>query len=191
MSDELMQQQIKELNQKVDLLLEYVAEQRQKAQVYDDLVDDLTRIGNDVIKTSIKELDDYALEIDMEEVKSLAFRFLRNIETFNSLLSMLQSADDLIKDAYPILKEMIIDFTYEMDKFERAGIFDSLGTISKNLTNPVFLESMARITTIIVNVKPDDQLDNQSIFKLIKEMNSPEVRKSLSYGLRVVKEISK
>lgn len=191
MSNEILQQQITELNQKVDLLLEYITEQRQKRQVYDDLADDLTRVGNDLIKSSIKELDDYNLEVDMDEVKSLVFRFLRNIETFNSLLSLLQSADDLAKDAYPIVKEMIIDFTYEMDKHERAGIFESLKTISKNLTNPLFLASMARISSIMTNVKPDDKIDNKSLFKLMKEINSPEVRQNLSYGLRVIKEISK
>jgi uncharacterized protein YjgD (DUF1641 family) len=191
MSNEILEQQIKELNQKVDLLLEFITEQRQTRQVIDDLTDDLTRVGNDLIKTSIKELDDYGLEVDMEEVKSLVFRFLRNIETFNSLLSLLQSADDLAKDAYPIVKEMIIDLTYEMDKFERAGIFESLKTISKNLTNPVFLQSMARITNIIATIKPDEKLDNKSLFRLIKEINSPEVKRSLSYGIRVIKEISK
>jgi uncharacterized protein YjgD (DUF1641 family) len=191
MTNELMQQQITELNQKVDLLLEYITEQRQKRQVWDDLADDLYRVGNDAFKTAVKEFDDRGLELDMEQVKSMIFSFLKNIETFNTLLTMLQSITDFAKDASPIVKEMIIDLTYEMDRLEKAGVFDSLKTILQNISNPQFLQTVAHITTVLNTTKPDDKLDNKSLFKIFKELRSPEVRKSLSYGLRIVKELSK
>lgn len=191
MSTEIMQQQIYELNQKVDLLLEYINEQRQKRQVLDDLADDLYRIGNDAFKTAVKEFDDRGIELDMDQLKLLLFKFIRNIETFNTLLTMLESITDLAKDVSPILKEVIIDLTHEMERLENAGVFDSLKTILNNITNPQFLETIAHITTILANTKPDAKLDNKSLFKIMKEMRSPEVRRGLSYGLRIVKELSK
>ncbi len=191
MTTELMQQQISELNQKVDLLLEYITEQRQKRQVWDDLADDLYRVGNDAFKTAVKEFDNRGVELDMDQVKMMIFSFLKNIETFNTLLTMLQSVTDFAKDASPIVKEMIIDLTYEMDRLEKAGVFDSLKTILQNISNPQFLQTVANITSVLNNTKPDEKLDNKSLFKIMKEMRSPEVRRGLSYGLRIVKELSK
>jgi len=191
MTTEIMQQQITELNRKVDLLLEYITEQRQKRQVWDDLADDLYRVGNDAFKTAVKEFDDRGVELDMDQVKLMIFSFLKNIETFNTLLTMLQSATDFVKDASPIVKEVIIDLTYEMDRLEKAGVFDSLKTILQNISNPQFLQTVAHITTVLNNTKPDEKLDNKSLFKIMKEMRSPEVRRGLSYGLRIIKELSK
>ena len=191
MSTEIMQQQITELNQKVDLLLEYVSEQRQKRQVFDDLADDLYRISNDAFKTAVKEFDDRGIEMNMDELKIMFFKFIRNIETFNTLLTMLESVTDLVKDVSPIAKEVIIDLTHELDRLENAGVFDSLKTIFNNISNPQFLATMAHLTTVLTEIKPDAKLDNKSLFKIIKEMRSPEVRRGLSYGLRIVKELSK
>jgi len=191
MTTELMQKQISELNQKVDLLLEYVSEQRQKRQVWDDLADDLYRVGTDAFKYTIKEFDDRGVEIDTEQVKMLIFSFLKNIETFNKMLTMLQSVTDFAKDASPIVKEIIIDLTYQMDKLEKAGVFNSLKTILQNISNPQLLNSVAHITTVLNNIKPDQNIDNKSLFKIFKELKTPEVRRGLSYGLRIIKEISK
>lgn len=191
MSTELLQQQITELNQKVDLLLEYVGEQRQKRQVFDDLADDLYRISNDAFKTAVKEFDDRGIEMNMDELKIMIFKFIRNIETFNTLLTMLESVTDLVKDVSPIAKEVIIDLTHELDRLENAGVFDSLKTIFNNISNPQFLATMAHLTSALASIKPDAELDNKSLFKILKEMRSPEVRRGLSYGLRIVKELSK
>lgn len=191
MNNEHIQQQIQELNQKVDLLLEYVKEQRQKQQVWDDLSDDLYRVGKDAFQTLTKDLDERGIELDIEQAKMMIYRFLQNVETFNTLLSMLQSTTDFIKDASPIVKEMIIDLTYELDRLEKAGVFESLKTILSNLANPDFLKTMAHVTTVLANTKPDEELDNKSMFKIMREMNSKEVRRSLSYGIRLMKELSK
>ncbi len=191
MSEELLQKQITELNQKVDLLLEYVTEQRQKSQILEDLVDDVSRVGNDLVKSSVKELDDYGLEFDPEEVKLLIFRLLRNIGTFNNLLSLLENGADFVKDVSPLVKEMIIDLTQELDRMEESGIIQSLKTISANAMNPAVLNTLAHASVVLSNTKMDEQLDNKSLFKIIRELNSPEVRKSLSFGIRILKEISK
>ncbi len=191
MNNEYLQQQIQELNQKVDLLLEYVKEQRQKQQVWDDLSNDLYKVGKDAFQTLTKDLDERGIELDVEQAKMMIYRFLQNVETFNTLLNMLQSTTDFIKDVSPIVKEIIIDLTYELDKLEKAEVFVSLKTILSNLSNPDFLKTLAYITTVIANTKPNKELDNKSIFKIMRELNSKEVRRSLSYGIRIMKELSK
>ncbi len=182
--------QINDINRKLDLLLEYIGEQRQKRQVVDDLIEDVTRVGTEIFKTSVKELDERGIEIDPDEAKNLIFTLLSNIKTFNMLLSTLQNVTDFVKDAAPIAREMIIDVTHELHRLHENGTIDAVKSIARNVTNPKLLQSIARITQVLNETGIDEKLDNKSLFKLYKELKSPEVRKGLSYTLRVVKAIS-
>jgi uncharacterized protein YjgD (DUF1641 family) len=40
-------------------------------------------------------------------------------------------------------------------------------------------------------VKPDEKLDDISMFKLVKTLNNKEVKSSLSYLIRILQEINK
>lgn len=191
MEEIAIQNQINELNEKVDTLLEYIIAQNKKNQAIDDFIDDAYKVGIDLFKTTAVELDNHGVEVDMDEVKILIFKLLKNIQTFNTLINMLESLVDLMKDATPIAREMIIDLTYQLDKLEKNGTIESLKTITTNLTNPDLLQSLAKISSAITNVKPDEKLDNISMFKLMKSLNNREVKSSLSYLIRILQEINK
>jgi len=49
--------QIAELNQKVDMILEYVNQQRLKSDAIDDLIGDASIIGKDVYDSTVKALE--------------------------------------------------------------------------------------------------------------------------------------
>lgn len=191
MEEITIQNQINELNNKVDTLLEYIIAQNKKNQAIDDFIDDAYKVGIDLFKTSAVELDNNGVEVDMDEVKILIFKLLKNIQTFNTLMNMLESMVDLVKDATPIAREMIIDLTYQLDKLEKNGTIESLKTITINLTNPDLLQSLAKISSAITSVKPDEKLDNISMFKLMKSLNNREVKSSLNYLIRILQEINK
>jgi len=191
MEEIAIQNQINELNEKVDTLLEYIIAQNKKIKAIDDFIDDAYKVGIDLFKTTAVELDNHGVEVDMDEVKILIFKLLKNIQTFNTLINMLESMVDLMKDATPIAREMIIDLTYQLDKLEKNGTIESLKTITTNLTNPDLLQSLAKISSAITNVKPDEKLDNISMFKLMKSLNNREVKNSLSYLIRILQEINK
>lgn len=191
MEEIAIQNQINELNEKVDTLLEYIIAQNKKNQAIDDFIDDAYKVGIDLFKTTAVELDNHGVEVDMDEVKILILKLLKNIQTFNTLINMLESLVDLMKDATPIAREMIIDLTYQLDKLEKNGTIESLKTITTNLTNPDLLQSLAKISSAITSVKPDEKLDNISMFKLMKSLNNREVKNSLSYLIRILQEINK
>ena len=191
MEEIAIQNQINELNEKVDTLLEYIIAQNKKNQAIDDFIDDAYKVGIDLFKTTAVELDNHGVEVDMDEVKILILKLLKNIQTFNTLINMLESLVDLMKDATPIAREMIIDLTYQLDKLEKNGTIESLKTITTNLTNPDLLQSLAKISSAITSVKPDEKLDNISMFKLMKSLNNREVKSSLSYLIRILQEINK
>jgi len=136
--------QIVELNNKVDVLMEYVNQQRLQTQAVQDLLNDVSIIGKDVYDSTVDELDKRQVEIQPDELTGLGISFLRNINNFNILMSSLESFMDLSKDLSPIINESIIDFTKLMADFEAKGYFE-------------FLKSMALMTDdFIQNFSADD-----------------------------------
>jgi len=87
-----------------------------------------------------------------------------------------------------------------MDKFIRIFTVDDLRNmqdnieniagIIRNLTQPGLLTSFNRASKAIAEVNTDDNLDNKSLFGLLKQLNSPGIRKSLSYSLRLMQAIN-
>jgi uncharacterized protein YjgD (DUF1641 family) len=185
-----LQSQIDKLNRKLDILLESALTLQKKNEVIDDFIDDAYRVGIDAFKTSVKEFDENSVQLNTDEVKILFFKLLKNIETFNTLISLLESTVDFIKDATPLAREMIIDLSYQLDKLDKNQTIPSIKAILKNFSQPEFLQSIANISTAVATVKPDKNLDNISLFKLFKMLNSSEVKSSLAYMLRILQNIN-
>jgi len=215
-----IQNQINELTQKVDLLLQYVTEQRLKSEVIDDFIADAAIVGKDVFRSTVEELDKQGCDMDPEELKYLAFKLMKNLKNFSKMIELFESTVDFLHDVSPVINEVGVDVIKKMNTFEQKGYFDYLKqimqlmsqmqkqftvddiknlssntetifSIFKKFTDKEFLNSINHTATVLSTVKIDDTLDNKSYFKLMKEMNSPEVRKSFSFLLRIIKEINK
>ncbi len=214
-----IQNQIDEINKKLDILLDEMLIQKSRRQSMDDLVDDLNIIGKDAFNTAVVELDKAGIEVDSECVTRLGIKLLKNTSTFNQMIDRLESINDFLKDAEPIVRQMGLDTINKLAEFERKGYFEYLKALAelgeniiknysaedikllsentetifnivKNLTNPEFLKKADKITNALNNLSIDDKTDNKSLFKILKEINSPEVRKTLSYSLRLIKDVS-
>lgn len=220
MEENNIQLQINEINRKLDLLLDHVGEQHLKREELDDLIEDLSIVGKDAFQNTVIALDKAGVELDSDALASLAIKLIRNIGTFNEMIELLESANDFMKDASPIVRQIGLDAVTKLAEFEQKGYLEYLaemgkmmgkitenytvedirnltknldlifGTI-KNLTNPSLLQAAEKATAVIARTNMDDTLDNKSLFKLFKEMRSPEVRKTLFYSLRLLKEIAK
>jgi len=220
MDEKNMQQEINELNRKLDLVLEEMQVQRRKREELEDLLTDLSYIGKDIFQTGVIELDHAGVEVDAECVTRLGIGLIKNVSTFNQLLGMLESMMDLAKDVEPIIRQMGLDAINKMAEFEQKGYIDfvkQLGNVAEkfmsqytaedlkrlsenmdkitsiigNLTQPSVLDALEKASRAFAETSPDPQLDNKSIFKLFKELNSPEIRKSMSYSLRFIKSLAK
>lgn len=213
-----IQTQIDEINGKVDLILEYVNQQRLKSDAVDDLVADLSIIGKDMYDTAVQELDNQDIQIDPEELKALGIRLVKNIKTFNSLLAGLESANDFIKDAGPIANEVIIDFTKKLNEFESKGYFEfasEFGSVVdnivthfsredvklladnvvviletlKSLTQPEMLRALNNGVKVYGSIQMTD-IPEYSIFRLLREMRKPEMKRSLGFMVMFLKNLS-
>ena len=144
MEEKALQTQITELNQKVDLLLEYVNQQRLKTNQLEDLVADVSIVGKDMYDSAVEDLDNRMVNLDLDQVKGLVLRILRNMENMNKFLEIFESMNDLIKDAVPIFNEVIIDFTKKLNEFDQKGYFE------------FFAEAGNIFDNIITHYKPED-----------------------------------
>lgn len=214
-----LQQQINDINRKLDLLLDYMHSQKLKSSAVDDLVSDLSIIGKDMYDTAVVELETRQVQIDPDEVKMLMIKLVKNVPTFLQMIDMLESITDLAKDASPMVNEMIIDFTRKLHEFEQKGYFefaresgkvidkivthynaedirnlsDNVVTILdtvKNLTQPDMLHALNNALRVF-NSMEMDKLPEYSIWRVMRELNSPEMKKGMAFMVLFLKNLSK
>ena len=218
MEEKNIQSQIDALDKKLDLILGYVHQQKLNSNVVEDLVSDLTIIGKDAYDSTVEELDKRQVELDPSELTGLAVSFLRNIGNIKLMMDTLEMAVDLSKEVGPIANEVIIDFTKQMNTFEQKGYFAffkevgpildnivagfspqdlreladsivSMLSIVKDMTQPEVLGTMQNAVRAF-NSMETESVPSYSIWRVMKEMNSPEMKKALGYGITFMKNVS-
>ena len=80
---------IEKMEKKLDLVLEYVTEQRNKSEVVEDLISDLSLIGKEVYNTSVAGLERQSVEINPDQLSEIGINLLKNIGNFNRTLALL------------------------------------------------------------------------------------------------------
>jgi len=214
-----IQLQINEINQKLDMLLGHMQEQKLKATMVDDLLADLAIVGKDVYDTTVTQLDNYSVELDPEQLKLLAVKLLKNIPTFIRLIDTMESLTDLARDAGPMVNEMIIDFTKKLHELESRGYFtffketgkvldnvithfsakdisdlaDNIVTILmtiKNFTQPEMLKGMNNAVKVFNSLEMD-KVPDYSFWQMIRELKSPEMKRGMAFMITFMKNISR
>jgi uncharacterized protein YjgD (DUF1641 family) len=212
------QSQIDELNSKLDLILEEIELQKKHRREMEDLKDDLFRVGKDVYETTVTELEQVHDHIKTGDILHLGKKLLRNVNNLNRAFDQLESTRDFLRDVSPLVRESIIDLMNKMDEFDRKGYFqfikelqragdnivtsftandvkllgDNIVTILntiKNLTQPDMLQAINNAVAVYKNidVKVDEKI---SLSSLIREINSPEVKRGLAVGLKFLKNLA-
>ncbi len=218
MNEKNMQEQIDAMNRKLDLVLEEIQAQREIRKNVSDLSADLYNVGKDMFGSAVTELDNAGVEIDGEAVKVLLLKVIRNIDTLNELFDMLESGYDLIRDVSPILHQIGLDGIKTMNELEKKGyvdFFKESGKIIDNIVTHFSTEDVGllaeNIVTILETVKnltqPEmlsainnglvvyksldvNHIPEYSLFKAMRAMNSPELRKGLGFMITFLKNIA-
>ncbi len=219
MTEQKIQQQIDDVNRKLDIILEEVFAQKQSRETISDLADDLSIVGKDVFKNTVIELDKAGIELDSDAVKGTGIRLIRNIDNINEFLDTLESINDFLKDASPIVQQVGLDAIKKMNELDQKGYIEFFKELSKVLENivshftPQDVKELAdNVVTILETVKgmtqPDmlSAMDNAvnvfknldtkdipeySLWKAMKEMRSPEMKKGLGFMITFLKNLAK
>jgi uncharacterized protein YjgD (DUF1641 family) len=99
--------------------------------------------------------------------------------------------DDFMKDVTPILHQVGLDAINKMHELDQKGYFETLPRLLKNLSDPALLAALAKVTKAVAEVKVESDKDILSMWQIMKQLRSKEVRKTLTYSLKVIKEIAK
>jgi uncharacterized protein YjgD (DUF1641 family) len=219
MTEQKIQLQIDEINKKLDLILEEIFIQRQNREATKDLAEDLSIIGKDVFRNSVIELDKAGVELNGESLAGMGIRLIRNIDNINEFLDTLESVNDFLKDATPIARQVGLDAIQKLHELEQKGYIDFFRELITILDNVVAgftkedVKALAdNIVTILSTVKsmtqPDmlEALNNgvkvyksidtknireYTIWKAMREMRSPEMRKGLGFMITFLKNLVK
>jgi len=219
MSEENIQQQINELNSKMDLILDYVRDQKLKSDTIEDLISDVSIIGKDVYDSTVVELENRQVEIDPADLTNLGISFLRNIKSFVTIMDTFESIMDLTKEVGPIANEVIIDISKKLGEFEDKGYFDffretlkivdnivmgfspedvkslsenivTIMSTVKQITQPELMNTVNNAVKIYSSIQVDD-IPEYSLWKAFREMNTPEMKKGLGFVITFMKNLSK
>jgi uncharacterized protein YjgD (DUF1641 family) len=219
MTEQHIQQQIDDINRKLDIILEEVFAQKQNRESLNDLVDDLSIIGKDAFKNSVIELDKAGVEVDSEALKGTAIRLIRNIENLNEFLDTLESINDFMRDVSPILRQVGLDAIQKMNEMDQKGYIEFFRELTRIMDNIVthftvqdVKELADNVVTILETVKgmtqPDmlHALDNgvkvyksldtknipeYSMWKAFREMQTPEMKRGIGFMITFLKNLTK
>ena len=217
--DNNVQVQIEAMNKKLDLVIEEINLQKLRRKATDDLIKDVSLVGRDVFKASVEELDKAGVELDTEAVKSLLIKLVRNVGLLNEAVDMLESVNDFVKDASPIAHQIGLTTIHKLAEYEQKGYFeflkgvmqivdrlinectvDDLKNISdnipylvetmKNITNPEVLGAMNNAIGTFCETD-FEKTDSMSVWKVFREMNSPEMKKAMGFLITFSKALIK
>ncbi len=181
MDNKNIQDQINDINRKLDIVLEEVLAQKETRQSLEDLTSDISIIGTDMFKSTVTELDNAGIEVDGEALKMLIFKFIRNIDTINEAFEMLESASDFIKDVTPIMHQFGLDSIKTFNQLEQKGYIDFFQEgirIIENIMNHFSVEDVKELADSAV-----------TILETVKSLTQPEMLKAVNSGLIVYKSI--
>ncbi|HON17759.1 MAG TPA: hypothetical protein PK990_01160 [Salinivirgaceae bacterium] len=214
------QTQIDQLNQKLDAILQMLQKQQQQAEMVEDLVNDITIIGNDAFQNVVNDLAVQNIQVGSEEIRYLVYKILRNIKTFGQLMDMLESMMDLMNDLGPVVHDAGIVLTEKLAELDRNGTLSylrqlgllaadiknhiteedivrlrenmpAIGQVFRNFTQPNIVKALSELSQSIATISIDEKTDTKSLFALVRQLNQPEVRRVLSVTLRIMAEIGK
>ncbi len=218
MTDNNIQSQIDQINQKLDLILEEATLQKQNREIVVDLVDDLAIVGKDAFKGMVDSLDNAGIEVDGNQVNHLILNFIRNINNMNMLFRTLENVTDFLKDASPIIKQIGIDATDKFNELDNKGYFEVLNQITialdtimsryskkdiENLSDNIItvtdtllaISDPAVMKKIEIFARTYKDIDHESvpeysIWKVMRELNKPGMKKSIGFIMTFLRKIN-
>ncbi len=219
MENKNIQEQMNELNQKMDLVLESLTQQHRKTEQVEDLFADLQVVGKDMYDTAVVELENQQVELDVDQLKNLGLKLLTNVEDISVMLSLFESLVDFARDAGPLFREWVIDATKRLNEFEQKGYFEFFGELGrlvdnlvthfskedvaaladniviiietiKSMTQPEIMKSVQKVLEVY-NQFDKEKIPEYSLVKLIRELRKPEMKKSMGMMVSMAKNLYK
>ncbi len=201
MVDGNLQIQMDQINKKLDLITKEIYAQKSNRQSMEDLQADLTKISSSAIQVGTKKLEDISQYFSMDDLAYLTKKLLNNINNLTKLFEMIENMMDFYESFMPLTKEMMVTTEKKLDKIGKLGYFDLFKILKDRIDILMQTTSKEELTTLgnnIVaflraakNTNLDFSTSNKSIFYLIKETNSREMKGVISTLIQLINNFDK
>lgn len=210
--------QLEQIQSSLDEISAELALVKKQRQEMEDLKEDLTRVAKDLFAGAIEEFEDIAPFVNTGDFLHLVKLVARNTNNITGVIYKLESALDFFEDFRPIGKELFNDTLEKLDELDRAKYFEFgkeafritdnvvdhftaedvrlladnivpiLETV-KSITQP---EMMGAVTNAVAVFSSMDieEAPEVSIWKAMRELNTPEMKRGLGFLIAFLKNIS-
>jgi len=218
MAETDLSKQLAQIQASLDGITEELALVKKQRQEMEDLKEDLTRVAKDLFAGAIEEFEDIAPFVKTGDFLHLVKLILRNTNNITQVIGKLESTLDFFEDFTPIGKELFGDTLDKLDELDRAKYFE-FASEAKHIADNVLEHFSAEdvrlladnIVPILETVKsmtqPEmmgaiknavvifDKMDTQdvkeiSIWKVMRELNTPEMKRGLGFMIAFMKNIA-
>ena len=219
MADQNLELQLQSINKKLDLISEELAVVRRQREELNELKQDLTIIAKDLFNTAIEEFEDIAPFVQTGDFLHLLKKILQNTQNITMVMTKFESGLDFFADAKPVGKELFNDTLEKLNEFDQKGYFQfikelinvadrvvehfseedvkllgnniiSILETIKSLTQPEMLSAIKNAVGIYQNLDPTDA-PQYSVWKLMRELNTPEIKRGIGFVMAFLKKITK
>ena len=218
MVDKYLELQLQTIDKKLDLISEELAVVRKQREELNELKQDLTIITKDLFSTAVDEFEDIAPFVQTGDFLHLLKKILQNTRNITNVMTQFESGLDFFADIKPISKDLFNNTLEKLNDLDQKGYFqfikelmnvadrvvehfsdedvkllgDNIITILetvKGLTQPEMLTAINNAVGIYQNLDPKDT-PQYSIWKVMKELNTPEMKKGIGFVITFLKKIT-
>ncbi len=212
-----MDKDLEILNQKLDHITERLEETARRQKEFKELQHDLTPIVSDLYQSVVMELDQLSPYFTYEDMLYLVKKLVRNTRNITAMVEQMENISDFVKDAMPLSKPLFQTTLENLNTLEQKGYF-TLGQQLLQITDklvtsfdPKEIDNMAQNMDVYIDllkkVSPDKMTDKvqeavkaydsakeakpASWFKILKELNDPNVRREIFAFISSFKVLTK
>lgn len=218
MADQDISRQLVEIQASLDAITAELALVKRQRQEMEDLKQDLTRVAKDLFAGAIEEFEDIAPFVKTGDFLHLVKLILRNTNSITAVIGKLESTLDFFEDFKPIGKELFNDTLEKLDELDRARYFEFAGEAMQITDNIVEHFSKQDVRLLADNIVPiletvksitqpemmgaiknavnifdklgTENIQEVSIWKALRELNTPEMKRGLGFMIAFMKNIS-
>jgi hypothetical protein len=187
-----MDQDLAQLNQKLDYLIAQLETQRQQQEGMNELMHDAIPVVNHMIKLSIDELAEVGNDFELGDLLFLLKRILRDTHMLVGLLDQLESVSELAEEGQKMGKRIFHQVTVELDRLEREGYFGFARagwSVAERAVKEFTAEDLESAGGRMIQALKEEPPAKISFFGLLKAMADPKVRRGLYRSLNLLKAI--
>jgi len=187
-----MDNELAQINQKLEYLTAQFEAQRQEQIGMKELMNDAIPVVNHVIKLSIDELAEIGNDFELNDLLFLVKRVLRDTRLLVSLLDQLESVADLADEGQKMGQRIFHQVTMELDRLEREGYFGFAragAKVAQRLVHDHQPEELEALGIRLADVMQEETPEKVSLFALLRAMGDQQVRRGLYRSLNLLKAI--